>query len=352
MAAPSSSCIQPRSPVDWTFPRRATAGDPPRSPAILTVAACTLLLLQGGPAVPSRADTEARGPAVDSMFVLRSANQGEDFLAPMGIAIDRAHREIVVANTGRHRVEFFDLDAYPLGWFTAQVPGPDGRLVDGTPRNVAVDTEGNILVTDLQVPWVAVVDYRGRPITRLALPAPDDTADGQHGAGALAVAPDGAILVASRGEQGRIHVFDRDYRYVSTWGTPGRAPGQLATATAIAFAPRGEVVVTCYATDLAVQVFDLSGNYLRGFGVHDIGPGNFSLPSGVTVTADGRIWVLDALRENVQVFDSSGSLLGVVGGGGSNPGEFKTPSALASDGSGLLAVTEQSGRRLQLLWVR
>lgn len=342
-----------RTPADRTIPPCATLSDPPRSPVILTIAAGSLLLLQGAGVVGSGAEPAGpSAPAVDSVFVLRSANQGDDFLAPMGIAIDRTHREIVVANTGRHRVEFFDLDAYPLGWFAAQVPGPDGHMVAGAPRNLAVDAEGNLLVTDLQVPWVAVLDYRGRPVARLALPAPDDTASGEHGAGPIAVAPDGTILVASRGEQGHIHVFDREYRYVSTWGTPGRAAGQLAMPTAIAFTPQGEVVVTCYATDLAVQMFDRNGTYLRGFGVHDVGPGNFSLPSGVTVTADGRIWVLDALRENVQVFDSSGRLLGVVGGGGSNPGEFKTPSALASDGSGLLAVTEQNGRRLQLLWVR
>jgi DNA-binding beta-propeller fold protein YncE len=299
----------------------------------------------------SSEEISAAPPAVDSIFVLRVGNQAEEFVAPMAVAVDTVHREIVVANTGRSRVEFFDLKAFPLGWFVHQVPGDDGQRTNGSPRFVAADLEGNVLVSDLLVPWVDVVDYRGRPVTRLSLPAPDDTASADNGAGAIAVTPDGHILVASRGKQGRVYVFDRDYHYVSTWGTPGSKPGELSGITGMTVTPQGDVIVTAYATELAVQVFDAAGTFRHGFGVHDIGPGNFSVPAGVTVTADGRIWVVDSIRQNIQVFDSNGRFLGMLGAAGQGPGEFSNPSALASDGRGLLTVTEQMGRRLQLMWV-
>jgi DNA-binding beta-propeller fold protein YncE len=100
-----------------------------------------------------------------------------------------------------------------------------------------------------------------------------------------------------------------------------------------------------------VQVFDTQGHYRHGFGVHDIGMGRFSQPTGVSVTADGRIWVVDSVRANVQVFDRSGTYLGAVDGT-ADPAPWLYPSALAGDGRGLLAMAEAGGNRLRLLWVQ
>ena len=111
----------------------------------------------------------------------------------------------------------------------------------------------------------------------------------------------------------------------------------------------GRLVVACQGTDLAVQVFDVAGQYQFGFGRHEVGPGNFSFPSGVAVTADGRIWTCDEIRQVIQVFDDHGTFLEMLGGGGFRPGEFQYPSALTGDGGSLLAVVERVGNRLQLL---
>lgn len=309
------------------------------------------LLPGAGALSPGRAD--ASEPVIDSALVLGLANGGLGFSGPMGIALDVEHGEVVVANTGQHRVEFFDLKTYPTGYFVHRVPDPVTReLRDGNPVFLAVDLEGNILVSDMIASYVDVVDYRGRTVAKLRLPAPDDTTLGTHGPGALAVAADGTIWVASRGGEGRVYRFTRDYEYVGTWGVPGKDAGQLQGITSLAVMPNGEVVVGCARTTLAIQVFDEKGGYLRGFGVHDIGPGNFSFPSGIAVTADGRMWVSDAIRHSVQVFDSSGKYLGTVGGTGVGPGEFVNPSALASDGRGMLALAENAGNRFQLMWVR
>ncbi len=311
-----------------------------------------LAALFAGGASTSRA-LAAEEPVIDSALVLGQANSGMDFSGPQGIAFDVEHGEVVVANTGIHRVEFFDLKTYPTGYFVHRVPDPlTGEMRDGNPVFVAVDRQGNVLVSDMAAPYVDVLDFRGRPITRLHLPAPDDTLANGRGPGALAVGPDGSIWVASRGADGRVYRFDSDYGFVGVWGTPGKEPGQLQAITALALLPSGDLVVACARTTLAIQVFDPQGGYIRGFGVHDIGPGNFSFPSGVAVLGDGRMWVSDAIRHSVQVFDSSGKFLGTVGGLGVGPGEFVNPSALASDGKGLLALAENAGNRFQLMWVR
>ncbi len=304
----------------------------------------------GALVTPCRAADE---PGIDSVLVLGYANGGAYFSGPQGIALDVEHGEVVVANTNLHRVEFFDLKTFPRGYFVHRVPGPAGSDThDGLPAFLAVDREGNVLVSDLLASYVDVVDYRGRTVARLRLPAPDDTIAGGHGPGVLAVGADGDIWVAARGKEGRIYQFDADYRFKGAWGTSGADPGQLSAISSMALTPAGDVVVGCARTQLAIQIFDSRGGYIRGFGVHDIGPGNFSFPSGIAVTGDGRLWVSDAIRHSIQVFDSAGSLLGAVGGFGVGLGEFINPSALASDGKGLLALAENAGSRFQLMWVR
>jgi len=172
--------------------------------------------------------------------------------------------------------------------------------------------------------------------------------DAGNGPGPIAVLRDGRILVASRGNRGRVYAFDRDYEFLGAWGDSGAAPGHLSGITGLCQAPNGELYVTCVRTELAVQVFDANGRFLRGHGKHDIGSGNFSFPSGVTVTADGRVWVSDEIRQVVQVFDAAGTYLGVVGGAGKGRGEFLYPSSIATDGSGRLAVAERGGNRFQI----
>ena len=115
--------------------------------------------------------------------------------------------------------------------------------------------------------------------------------------------------------------------------------------------PNGEIVVLCDGTELVVQRFDSTGGFVAGFGRHELGPGNFSYPSGVAITADGRIWTSDELRQTVQIFDSAGTFIGMAGQGGLDPGSFLFPSGVASDGHGRLAVIERVGARLQVFRV-
>ncbi len=300
---------------------------------------------------PAPAQAGATQLAIDSAHVMAQAHRGEMFLRPRAIALDVAHSEIIVANTGLGRVEYFDYRTWPRGYWTHSVPGPDGRPLAGEPIAIALGERSELLVSDLKSPCVDVLDYRGRSLQQLVLPAPDDTAGGVFGPGAIAVARDGRVFVASRGA-GRVHVFDRTLRHLESWGVTGVDSMQLENITAMAVDSSSRVYVVCAATKLAVQVFDEHGSFLFGFGRHDLGPGNFSLPTGVAFTTGGRVCVSDAIRHIVQVFESDGAFVGAVGGVGVNPGEFREPSALAGDGHGLLVLAEKSGSRFQIMWLR
>jgi DNA-binding beta-propeller fold protein YncE len=312
-----------------------------REAAAVFVSAASLLM--AGP-------VSAQDPEFEPRALITSGFGGAPFQAPTGVVFDAKRGELVVANSGLQRIEFLTADGRPKARFLHRVRRPDGEVVDGQPRALAVTHDGRLLVVDFQATYVDVLDFRGRSVGRLELPERDATlADGP---GAVAVEPGGTFLVSTRGEAGRIYRFGSDYRRLGEWGVSGGAPGELSRICCLAALPDGRVVVGCAGTELAVQIFDAQGAYLKGFGRHDVGAGNFSLASGVTTTADGRIWVVDELRQTLQVFDSEGSYIGRVGTGGEGPGEFLYPNSIAALGDTLFAVTERVGNRVQLLRIR
>ena len=313
----------------------------------LAVTGCLLMAVAR---VASGQPGEALTPWVDSTRVMVLGSGGRPISGPLGVAIDPRAREVALANTGAGRVEFFDYRGRPRGAFMHTVLDGDGNTMNGLPQQVAVDAQGRVLVTDAYSADLWVRDFRGGLITRVTLPAPDDDRR-TGGAGPIAIAPDGRIYVASRAQQGRVHVLGADFRHLETWGQAGSEPGRLGAITGITALGDSEVVVTCLFTELGIQVFDRHGAYRHGFGIHDIGPGNVSQPVGVITDAGGRLWVLDAVRRTLQSYDRAGSPLCATGSG-DGPGTWLYPSALASDGRGLFAMAESGGNRLRLLWIR
>jgi DNA-binding beta-propeller fold protein YncE len=271
-------------------------------------------------------------------------SSGASFNSPRGIAFDPSDGAIYVANTGEHRIEVFSKTGRALSRFVHQVTRPDGTIADGSPCALAFDRAGRLLVADQLASYVDVLDRRGHPVTRLAIPA-------GH-VNALAVGPDGTIYVGTNSEVSKVYRFRANYAPDGSWGEEGTEPGHLFGVNALAVVGDTAIAVVCGRTDLAVQIFTLDGTYLRGFGRHDVGEGNVSLPSGVVATADGRIWVADEIRESIQVFDKDGSFIAKTGEQGVAPGEFGHPSSLTSNGRGLIALTDRGFGRVQVLAIR
>ena len=318
-------------------PRRCV----PRSGALLLLG----LVLLAAPAA-------AAAPTAEPVAQPHRPVMAKPLDGPRGIALDARRGEVLVANTGQHLIETYDLEGRLIARTVHRVRAADGALVDGFPAGLAIDGAGNTLVVDRLATYVDVLDARGVPVARLEIGIERAGCAAATSVSAVAVMSSGEILVAAGDERARIFRFDSRYRAVGCWGEPGVEPGRLAAITGIAALPDGRCAVACARTRHVVQIFTATGEFVSGFGAHEIGPGNFSYPSGVTATDDGRLWVSDEIRHSVQVFDQAGSYLGAVGGQGVAPGEFMYPSALSGDGKELLAVSERVGNRYQLLRIR
>jgi len=268
---------------------------------------------------------------------------GEDtsFNQPRGIAFDPSDGAIYVANTGEHRIEVFSAAGRPITRFVHRVTLPDGVVVDGDPAALAFSRSGHLLVADNRALYVDVLDRRGRPVARLPVPA-------GHPA-AIAVARDGSIYVGTTAEESKVHRFRADYAPAGSWGEQGAGAGRLRSITALAELADGNIAVACARTDVGIQVFTPEGSYVRGFATHELETGNVSLPSGLLGTEDGRIWVVDEIRQLIQVYDRDGVFIEATGGKGIAPGMFMAPSSLAADGKGLIAVTDRVSGRFQVM---
>lgn len=287
----------------------------------------------------------ADAPEVQSQAVIYGPVLGVTFNGPTGIAIDARRGEILVANTGDHRVEIYSLQGRLRAHFTHMVRNRAGNVVPGQPAALLIDAAGHTLVVDKLATYVDVLDLRGRELARLDLARPGAGCPPSNIVAGVVAAPSGEIFVASGDDTARVYRFDAHYRFLGWWDAAGPKGNRLSGLRGIAALPDGRLVLTCGASKEVVRIFEPTGEYVSGFGNHEVGPGNFSNPSGVVTTADGRIWVCDEIRQSIQVFDTAGVFLGAPTGAG----ELNYPSALATDGQNYLAVTERAANRFQLL---
>jgi DNA-binding beta-propeller fold protein YncE len=279
-------------------------------------------------------------PVVESEGVFGEHTYEGWLSSPLGLFIDRAQREIYVADTDGRRIGIFDQRGAPLFSFGA-------GLLAG-PIAVAVDPRSqHVLVLDQDRTRVREFSYRGVPLGDVRLPGLDGRKDAVLAA--MHVDARGWLFVAEH-KLCEIFVYDEDRKLVARFGSVGYDRAQFQAIVAIA--TDGDQVYVLDQVATAVQVFDRRGRFLHGWGEHAMGPDAFSLPSGLAVDPGGDVFVADALRHEVKVFTPEGQFLGRFGSRGRLLGELAYPGQLAFDADGALLVLEKVNGRVQRFRVK
>jgi len=166
----------------------------------------------------------------------------------------------------------------------------------------------------------------------------------------LALDPQGNVYIIDGGNH-RVQKFDKDGKFILSWGSFGNADGQFmfqiepAHYGSIAIDKDGYVYVTDYNN--RIQKFDGSGNFLMKFGKSGYGDEGFERLYGVAVDAQGNIYTTDWEKHNVQKFDSEGQFLLRWDIPSCNPGGISFPQNLALDEQGQLYITNDGGNCIQ-----
>ncbi len=155
----------------------------------------------------------------------------------------------------------------------------------------------------------------------------------------IAWLPDGTFFVSDGYINTRVVKFDKNGKFLMTWGTPGSGPGQFNLPHAIDI-DRNRRVYVADRTNSRIQVFDENGKFL------DQWP-NIRRPIHLLVTADQRLWVADLDTNKILQYDLTGKLLSSWGTYGTFPGAFWGIHQFSVDSEGNLYVAETFGGRTQ-----
>ncbi len=183
------------------------------------------------------------------------ASISEGMASPAGVAIDNENRFLYVADTELDQVLVYDADPPFKLLRKIGTAGKAHRLTSAgdfsRPTNVAVDSDGNLYVSDTF--------------------------------------------------NDRVEIFDADGNFLRTFGKAGDGPGYFARPKGLAIDSDGHVWVADTVQD-RVQVFDPDGNLLIWFGGHGILPGQFSAVQGLAIDKTNRVFTSEQYPGRVQAF--------------------------------------------------
>ena len=299
---------------------------------------------------------------------------------PVSVA-GAANGTLFVGEAGNNRIQAFGYDLEPM--FT--IDG-DSRGRFNTPAAIAIDTNGDVIVSDpslvslqkfdpsgaylmdlniadvaLSMPYgltagpggsVYVTDAAEREVVQLDTDGEQMASWGGMGAGnGQFMAPtgvtfrDGYVYVVDA-VLNRIQKFSAAGGYIAQWGNGGNNAGELTEANDLV--AYGNLLYVADTGNQRVQIFDTDGAYVGQFGSFGSSEGQFDSPTGITVDDDGFVYVADINNNRVQKFTPEGEFLAVIGIEGGGNGSLTTPVDVAVDANGIVYVLEIAEHRVHV----
>lgn len=171
-----------------------------------------------------RGEVVVFSPEGDPVRALRPS--GETEFKPVAVAY--RHGKLYVVNASAHRVEVLDPESGALLQAMGERGSGPGQML--FPNGLAIDAEGQILVTDLLNCRVQVFAPDGRLVRSFGRAG--DRAGEFSRPKHLAVGSDGTVFVVDAAFQ-RVQVFDSQGRILMLFGGPGGEPGSLTLPAGI-----------------------------------------------------------------------------------------------------------------------
>jgi sugar lactone lactonase YvrE len=223
------------------------------------------------------------------------------FNQPWGIAVDKSGN-VYVADTWNHRIQKFDANGkFITTWGT----NGDTRGIAQTspllfygPRAIAIDAQGNLLVTDTGNKRVLKFSPNGDPLAQFGGVGADNGKFLEEVG--IAIDKQGNIFVADTWNL-RIQKFDSNFNYITQWAVPAWDSQSVVNKPYLAVDAEGNV----FATDpegSRVLKFSNDGQLLAVFGTRGADLSSFNLPTGLAFDAQGNLYVADSGNHRILVF--------------------------------------------------
>ncbi|MGZ5446231.1 MAG: NHL repeat-containing protein [Thermoanaerobaculia bacterium] len=256
------------------------------------------------------------------------------FRAPSDVALDSSGN-LVVTDTGNHRIRKIAPDGM-VTTFAGSIQGDrDGNGASAhfnAPWGLDVDTAGNVYVADHDNDQIRRITP-ARAVTTLA-------ADAFHAPSGVAFAPNGALYISDALNHA-IRRIDLASAEVTTIAGSTPSPGSVnARGLAARFQfPYG------VASDIAGNAYVAEGNSIRKIapdGVTTTLVTGFELASGIAIGPDGHLYVADVAAARVVRVTTSGVVTTLAG----DASEFGAPWGIAVDSMNIVYVADLSRHRI------
>jgi len=151
--------------------------------------------------------------------------------------------------------------------------------------------------------------------------------------------PDGTFFISDGYTNTRVVKFDKNGKFLLTWGKPGTGPGEFNLVHSVAVGADRRVYVSDRSNS-RIQVFDENGKFL------DLWP-NVRSPFSLHMAADGNLWVSDGVTNKIVKYDANGKFLFAWGSWGQFPGALWGVHSFDVDSEGNLYTAEVYNGRAQ-----
>jgi sugar lactone lactonase YvrE len=126
----------------------------------------------------------------------------------------------------------------------------------------------------------------------------------------IAVADDGRIFVADGYGKSWVHIYDKDRKYMKSFGGPGSEPGKMATCHGLLLDKRGKepLLLVCDRENGRLEWFDLDGKFVRLMDKDEKGVKVLRRPCNVWPLDGGELAIAD-LCGRVTLLDKNDKLI-------------------------------------------
>lgn len=271
----------------------------------------------------------AQRPSDPALLVPESAPEFDYVLAPTAVALPPGMKMGAAASVAfdsnghlivltRGDKTFFEFDRG--GNFIRAF----GDRLFSRSHGLRIDREGNLWATDVGGHVVVKLDRDGQ--TLLTLGTRGESGEWNEAAGSrklnqpndVVIADNGDIFVAQGHTPGpngdpRVLKFNKDGRFLKSWGGKGTGPGQFQVAHGMAIDAKGQLWVADRENQ-RIQIFQPDGAFVREIPYK-------GLPCGLDI---GRqyIYMVNGFAGQLVRMDLNGKVLGAIGKPGRGPGEF------------------------------
>jgi len=158
----------------------------------------------------------------------------------------------------------------------------------------------------------------------------------------LAVDKNGNIFVVDQNNN-RIQKFDSNGKYILQWGSEGDTEGKFNKPTGICVDAQGKVYVTD-TWNHRIQVFDNDGKVKRTCGNNKV----CWAPKDIVVDDSGYLYIANTGFHSIKKCTRSGTEIWNIGSKGAGAIQFTEPVGLALDKTGRLYVADTANKRISV----